>query len=55
MKGKPHFHQSGLDDGIALAAVAQATTGVTALAGGGYMLQYRSVELRIRMRALDVA
>jgi hypothetical protein len=38
-----------------LAAVARATSGVTVLACGGYTLQYSSVELRIRMRALDGA
>jgi hypothetical protein len=36
-----------------LAALAQATSGVTVLACGGYMLKYRSVELR--MWALDGA
>jgi hypothetical protein len=40
---------------LRLGAVAQATSGVTVLACGGYMLQYSSVELRIRMRALDGA
>jgi hypothetical protein len=38
-----------------LAAVAQATSSMTVLACGGYMLQYSSVELRIRYVGLGGA
>jgi hypothetical protein len=49
---KASFPPKRLDDGIAHSVVAQA---MTVLACGGYMLKYRSVELRIRYVGLGGA